>query len=572
MRALKVVEQIVEPEIAEAESWDGRLQMALLAPNGIQKLRELILELAMRGKLVPQNKSDGTFQQALEKIKRQCKKHKPLPPISESEKIFTLPEGWEWVRLGAIGDWGSGATPKRSKPEYYGGEIPWFKSGELTADYINSSEEKITELALKECSLRQNKKGDVLLAMYGATIGKTSILSIDGTTNQAVCACTPHEGIYNRFLLFLLKSLKKNFVGQGAGGAQPNISREKIIATVIAMPPLNEQKRIIDKIDELMNLCDKLEAQKTDAVTAHETLVKTLLGTLTQSQSAKEFQDNWRRIVKNFNILFTTETSIDALKKNILQLAVMGKLVPQSSKDESADKLLELIKIEKNKSGKAEKNTNKRSNFVAKETDDTFDIPQNWTWTTLSEISTLITDGEHLTPERTPDTTQIPLATAKNVRDGYLDLSNTDFVPKSVAQKCWKRCKPEKGDILVVSVGATTGRLSVCRESIDMVIVRSVTIIRPCLVDVDFLALTLNTPHLQKLIWKGVKQNAQPCLYLSASKNLSIPLPPLAEQKRIVCKVKELMDFCDNLKDGLIKFNTAHEHLATALVEKAVAA
>jgi len=132
---------------------------------------------------------------------------------------------------------GAGATPLRGKHVYYGGSIPWFKSGELTGDYISSSEEYITDLALKETSLRYNKIGDVLIAMYGATIGKTSILEVPATTNQAVCACTPFKGIYNVFLLTLLKAYKNRFITMGAGGAQPNISREKIIATVIALPP-----------------------------------------------------------------------------------------------------------------------------------------------------------------------------------------------------------------------------------------------------------------------------------------------------------------------------------------------
>ena len=153
------------------------------------------------------------------------KSTKPLPPIQEDEKPFELPNGWEWVRLGEIGDWGAGATPLRSKLSYYGGSIPWFKSGELTSDYIDKSEETITELALAECSLRLNKKGDVLIAMYGATIGKTSILNVDGTTNQAVCACTPFLKDITKYLLLLLKAYKPRFIILGSGGAQPNISR-----------------------------------------------------------------------------------------------------------------------------------------------------------------------------------------------------------------------------------------------------------------------------------------------------------------------------------------------------------
>lgn len=256
------------------------------APDGIQKLRGLILELAVRGKLVPQDPSDEPASELLKRIAQErarleaegtYKKSKPMPPVGKNEQPFALPDGWEWIRLGQIGDWGAGATPLRSNPRYYGGSIPWFKSGELTADFISDAEEHVTELALKECSLRQNRTGDVLIAMYGATIGKTAILAKPATTNQAVCACTPNTGVFNRYLLTLLKALKPNFIGQGAGGAQPNISREKIVATVAALPPEAEQHRIVAKVDELMALCDRLKADLAEARTQQARLATTLI-------------------------------------------------------------------------------------------------------------------------------------------------------------------------------------------------------------------------------------------------------------------------------------------------------
>jgi type I restriction enzyme S subunit len=242
--------------------------------TSIDALKQTLLQLAVMGKLVSQDPKDEPASDLLKHIQAEnakllaegkIRKGKPLLPISEDDKAFILPHGWGWVRLGQIGDWGAGATPLRSNTSYYGGNTSWFKSGELTADFIDTSEETITELALKECSLRLNQPGDVLLAMYGATIGKSAILKIPGTTNQAVCACTPNTGVYNRYLLVLLKAMKSNFIGQGAGGAQPNISREKIIATVAAIPPTAEQHRIVAKADELMALCDQMKSRLTAA-------------------------------------------------------------------------------------------------------------------------------------------------------------------------------------------------------------------------------------------------------------------------------------------------------------------
>ena len=252
----------------------GRASGSAGTVYGVKKLRELILELAVRGKLVPQDANDEPASKLLKRIQAEkgkliaegkIRKSQPSPKVTEQERSFDLPCGWDWVRLGQIGDWGAGATPLRRVSSYYGGKTPWFKSGELIADFIDSSEETITDLALKECSLRLNQPGDVLIAMYGATIGKTAILKISGTTNQAVCACTPYTGIFNRYLLVLLKAMKSNFIGQGAGGAQPNISREKIIATFVAIPSTEEQHRIVAKVDELMALCDQMKGSIADA-------------------------------------------------------------------------------------------------------------------------------------------------------------------------------------------------------------------------------------------------------------------------------------------------------------------
>jgi len=235
----------------------------------INLTRNQVLQLAIQGKLVAQDPNDEPASVLLEKIKeerdklvreKEIKKQKPLPEITEEEKPFKIPESWEWVRLGEIGDWGAGATPKRSNPKYYkNGTIPWIKTGELNDGYIKHSEEYITEEAIKETSVRMNKIGDVLIAMYGATIGKLGILKIKATTNQACCACTPFNGVFNRYLFYYLLSQRENLKNKGEGGAQPNISKEKIVNYIFPLPPIAEQKRIVEKVDTIMNMLDELE-------------------------------------------------------------------------------------------------------------------------------------------------------------------------------------------------------------------------------------------------------------------------------------------------------------------------
>lgn len=254
---------------AEKKSERGRSSDASSSIYGIGKLRELILQLAIRGKLLEQSPTDEPASKLLNQITQYVnksisqglvRKQKSYDKVAENEQAFFLPNGWEWIRLGQLGDWGAGATPLRSISAYYGGGIPWFKSGELSGDFIYQSEETITALALEKCSLRLNKPGDVLLDMYGATIGKASILKVAATTNQAICACTPHPGVSSEFLLLWLKAMRSDFIDQGVGGAQPNISREKIIATPIALPPQVEQLRIVERVDQLMSICNDLQS------------------------------------------------------------------------------------------------------------------------------------------------------------------------------------------------------------------------------------------------------------------------------------------------------------------------
>ncbi|WP_246769504.1 restriction endonuclease subunit S [Escherichia sp. E2593] len=393
------------------ETWTSALQTRSTAGRGssgkidlygIKKLRELILELAVRGKLVPQDPNDEPASELLRGMKKQqedlikerkIKKPKKLPSIDGTLESISVPQGWELCYLNDIGDWGAGATPNRTNSGYYGGDIPWFKSGELSEDYITDSEEHITALALKECSLRDNQPGDVLIAMYGATIGKTSILNSRSTTNQAVCACTPFDGLSNQYLLIFLKASKKVFTAMGAGGAQPNISKEKIVATLFALPPLNEQLRIVKKVEQLMSLCDQLEQQSLTSLDAHQQLVETLLGTLTDSQNAEELAENWTRISEHFDTLFTTEASVDALKQTILQLAVMGKLVPQDPNDEPASELLKRIAQEKAQLVKEGKIKKQKPLPPISDEEKPFELPEGWEWCRISDVAMFATSG-----------------------------------------------------------------------------------------------------------------------------------------------------------------------------------
>lgn len=210
-------------------------------------LRGQILQEAIQGKLVPQLAEEGVVEQI----------------GAAPEKVpFTIPESWKWTTLNAIGKWKAGGTPSRSIPEYYGGEIPWLKTGDLTDGLITTVEEYITRAGVENSSAHINPAGAVLIAMYGATIGKLGVLAMPCATNQACCACAVNEELVDKsYLFYYLLSQRTGFLQLGAGGAQPNISKTKIVNYPIPVPPLKEQRRIVAAIEELLKQVNALSAR-----------------------------------------------------------------------------------------------------------------------------------------------------------------------------------------------------------------------------------------------------------------------------------------------------------------------
>ena len=221
----------------------------------IKQTKSKILDLAIHGKLVPQDPND---EPAIELLTRINPDFTPCDNGHYPQLPFEAPQNWSWTTLGKIGKWQSGSTPNRLNKDYYNGNIPWLKTGDLNNGYITHIPESITEKALNETSLKLNPTGSVLIAMYGATIGKIGILTFPATTNQACCACEVFNGIDKEFLFLFLLSHREEFIKMGGGGAQPNISKEKIINTYIPLPPFAEQKRIVNTVNVLFTKLDDI--------------------------------------------------------------------------------------------------------------------------------------------------------------------------------------------------------------------------------------------------------------------------------------------------------------------------
>ncbi|HFO0262872.1 TPA: restriction endonuclease subunit S [Serratia marcescens] len=566
----------------QTRSSAGRGSNGKIDLYGIKKLRELILELAVRGKLVPQDPNDEPASELLKQIAKErnelvnskvIRKPKKLEKIAITKIPFDLPDGWEWCYLNDIGDWGAGATPSRSNSKYYNGDVPWFKSGELSSDFISDSEEKITEFALQECSLRDNKVGDVLIAMYGATIGKASILNVRGTTNQAVCACTPYSGISNIYLLTLLKAYKRIFIGMGAGGAQPNISREKLIATVFALPPKAEQNRIICKVDELMSLCDQLEQQALTSLDAHQQLVETLLATLTDSQNSEVLAENWARISQHFDSLFTTEASIDALKQTILQLAVMGKLVPQDPNDEPASELLKHIEQEKTQLVKEGKIKKQKPLPPVSDEEKPFELPKGWEWIRFGEILEELKYGTSQKCDYL--TTGYPVLRIPNVVGGEICLEDMKF--GKLSEHEMKELSLEKDDLIFIRSNGSLGIVGQCTLLRRNLVNHAYAgyLIRARIYDgfvcAEYISLMMRAAFIREQIEKPIRTTTGvKNINSSELSNLKLAFPPLSRQKVIVENISVLLSFCDTLKSRLQSAQQTQLHLADALTDAAL--
>ncbi|GIN44773.1 restriction endonuclease subunit S [Bacillus paralicheniformis] len=473
-----------------------------------QDLKHSILQLAIQGKLVEQREEEGTAKELLEQIKaakeqlikeKKIKKQKALPEITEDEIPFDIPESWEWVRVGDVGSWSAGATPSRSNPEYYGGNIPWLKTGDLNDSYIDEVPEYISEKALEKTSVRLNPVGSVLMAMYGATIGKLGILNIEATTNQACCACIPYGGINNKYLFYYLMGQRRAYIKMGAGGAQPNISKEKITTSLIPLPPIQEQKRIVAKIEELMPYVEKYDKAYSEV-----------------NELNKKFPDD--------------------MQKSILQYAIQGKLVKQREEEGTAEELFQQIQEEKDKLIKEGMIKKKNALPEIKEDEIPFDIPENWKWVRLGEVFDIIMG-------------QSPKGTSVFEGNEGIEFHQgkvffgKDYLQNS-NQSTNKPTKVVEPNTVLLCVRAPVGIVNITERKIC--IGRGLCGINTLLgIDPKFVMYTLRA--FKNEFIKKATGTTFVAITGEVVKNQLYPLPPLEEQKRIVAKIEELLPYTKKL-------------------------
>ena len=565
---------------AETEKKSGRGRASGNAGGvyGVKKLRELILELAVRGKLVPQDPNDEPASELLKRIQAEkakliaedkFKKEKPLASISDDEKPFELPQSWEWVYFGEVAQHNSGKTLDKGR-----------NKGVLR-DYITTSNlywgsfelDSVRQMPIEESELERCTaiKGDLLLC-EGGEAGRAAVWELD----KEVCfqnhihrarmygKISPYYAY--RYFEKLNASGEVEQYRKGVGIS--NMSGKALASVVYALPPLTEQHRIVAKIDELMALCDQLEQQHSNAQEAHEALVSQLLATLMQSQNTTEFDFNWQRIYAHFDVLFITEASIDALKQTLLQLAVMGKLVPQDPNDEPVSELLKRIQAEKAKLITEGKLKKEKPLAAISEDEKLFELPKRWEWVRLSDVSTYIQYG--YTDSANQINKEVLLLRITDIQDDFVDWATVPGCNSSLKQV--KDYLLSENDIVIARTGGTIGKSYLVNNLTVSSIFASylIRIGKVESINHKFKKLYFGSQLYWSQLYANSMGTGQPNVNGTALKGLIFSLPPIEEQQRIVAKVNALMALCDQLKTCIKQANQHQQVIADALVVQAV--
>ncbi|EMP55246.1 type I restriction-modification enzyme S subunit [Marinobacter santoriniensis NKSG1] len=552
--------------------------------TGVKKLRELILELAVRGKLLEQNPTDEPASKLLERVRAEklhlikqgkIKKRRKLPELTEMTKPFNLPSSWEWSQLEDVGrDWGQ-KTPKDDFSYIDVASVDSLR-GEITQPSILSAEEApsrarkiVSEGTLIYSTVRPYLQN---IAVIESKIEPEPIAS------TAFAILHPLAGMPARFYLHYLRSpaFVRYVESVQTGIAYPAINDKQFFSGLVPVPPLEEQHRIVQKVDELMDLCDRLEQQTSDQLEAHETLVDTLLGTLTQSENATELADSWARLAAHFDTLFTTEQSIGKLKQTILQLAVMGRLVEQNVGDEPTESLLtnidqEIASLVKQGLIKKPKPTPEIS-----DSDKFFGIPDSWQWVRLGSLAL------HSEAGWSPKCHDVPrenqgwaVLKVSAVTWGEFRPSENKELPSNLTPRREYEVHPSDFLISRANTSELVARSVVVPKGAPAKLMMSDKIIRFVFSDqIEPLYINLfnNSPFARSyyLSVAGGTSSSMKNVSRAQIQALAVPLPPLGEQHRIVQKVDELMVLCDQLKERLNQAGETRCQLAEAVVEGAL--
>ncbi len=534
------------------ETFFDNFELLADTPNGVQKLRELILQLAVQGKLVPQDPNDGHAAVLLEGIKaekarlvkeKKIRKPKKLPRISEDEKLFDLPICWEWSRLNDLGIIFNGNSVNSHKKMIYSKVnegMPYIATKNVGYGSLDIGYDNGIKIPFGEEKFKVAHANSILICSEGGSAGKKiGIIDRDICFGNKLFANETFTGVLPKYVFYLYQSrFFRSSFNEKMTGIIGGISLFNFLSLVAPLPPLNEQRRIVAKVDQLMALCGELEARQQKKQEARLHLNSAALDRLLTAHEPDEFAHHWQRICDNFDLLYGAPETVGELRKAILQLAVQGKLVRQDENDEPAAVLLERIGTANSKMKKSLPKINKD--------DILYELPKLWEWMRLGEIMTL-EYGKNLPKSKRNQCGEYPVYGSNGIV-GYHD----NFLIDEPA--------------IIVGRKGSAGALNISSEPSWPTDV-SYYLIPPDSINLNFAFILLKSLKLETL-GKGIK----PGVNRNEAYQLIASLPPLNEQKRIAAKADQLMALCDDLESKLKQSQTDGEKLMEAVVAELIGA
>lgn len=554
------------------------------APNALVQMRELVLQLAVQGKLSIQLPGDALVAELCEALSRAKAKRiksgeRRLQMVAASDgnstgRPISTPEHWAWVPLNQIGWLSGGMTPSKARSTYWNGDVNWFSSKDIKTDELLDSELKITTEGVEATGLQVYPAGCLFMVARSGILKRTFPVSINrvaATANQDLKVLTPFVSGLERYLQIMLRGMTGFILSSlvKTGMTVQSLKYEEFELQAFPLPPLAEQKRIVAKVDELMSLCDRLEAQQQERETRHDALVRASLARFAEAPTPA-----------NLNVIFHKSYDIAPadLRKSILTLAVQGKLVPQDPNDEPVEEMLARIAETKLRHQGNGKRGEGKTAFPLQPDSIPFEVPEAWRWRKLVEFTELITKGS--SPKwqgiaYVSEAEGILFITSENVGNyrlrkindlKYVERRFNEIEPRSILKR---------GDILMNLVGASIGRTAIYDLHDGANVNQAVALIRLVRetegVCPDFILHYFNSAPAIDYMLSSRVVSAQPNISLTDVREFAVPIPPFAEQRRIVAKVDQLMALVDQLETQLANARATAAKLLDALVAELTA-
>ena len=533
------------------------------APGGIERLRELVIQLAVRGRLVPQDADDELPISILERNakekrclvdQRKISNPKSLPRLSSDEVPFNVPETWQWIRLGDIALVVMGNSPPGSSYNEQGLGVPLINGPvEFSAGAFGLTIcRKYTTKPNQMCTT-----GDMLICVRGATTGRTNIAAFDACIGRGVALVRAWDA--QRYVNLYLWHVGKEFLAAGKGTTFPSISYADLAGKPLPLPPLAEQHRIVAKVDELMGLIDRLAGTRRSREDCRTAARDSALAALRNASTSEDVETAWTRIAERMDDLFTAPADLAPLREAVLQLAVRGRLVPQDEGDGGGEDLLSLLKKARIKWKIARRIRKQKDDYTF--SDRYVDLPKNWTWARLYEIGQTQTGTSPSSNNADLFGDHIPF-----IKPGNMGGVEINYDGPSLSEEGIKHSRfVPSNSILMVCIGATLGKVNKTTQSICFnQQINSLTTYLDIDTLADYIVLALKSPDFQKLAWSKAGTGTLPIINKRKWEVLPIPLPSLAEQHRIVAKVDELMGLIDRLEQHLAAKEGTQGELAVA--------